>query len=95
MRFPQQKPDETFDLILISEVGYYWGWDDLRQARQSIVDRLKPGGHLLLVHWTQETNYPLRGDEVHDAFLELVSTKLRSLEARRAEKYRLDLFERI
>ncbi|MGB3239998.1 MAG: SAM-dependent methyltransferase [Geitlerinemataceae cyanobacterium] len=95
MRFPQQQPQEVFDLIVVSEVGYYWGWDDLRQARQSIFDRLELGGHLLLVHWTQETNYPLRGDEVHDTFLEWVPTKLRSLEARRAEKYRLDLFERI
>lgn len=95
MNFPQQEPEEVFEAIVLSEVGYYWGWDDLRRAQQRLMERLEPGGHLLLVHWTQETNYPLRGSEVHDSFLELVPTKLRSLVAQQTENYRLDLFERI
>ena len=49
---PATFPDETFDLIVLSEVGYYWSMDDLLTARQLIIDHLRPGGHLLLVHWT-------------------------------------------
>lgn len=95
MRVPEQFPDQTFDLILVSEVGYYWSWDDLRSAQQNILNQLEPGGHLLLVHWTlYAKDYPLSGDEVHDAFFELSPTYLQHLEGRREEQYRLDLFER-
>lgn len=96
MSVPQQYPEQMFDLTLVSEVGYYWCWQDLRTAQQLILDHLEPGGHLLLVHWTlYAKDYPLSGDEVHDAFLELVPTQLRHLKGQREEQYRLDLFERI
>jgi SAM-dependent methyltransferase len=48
MGVPQEYPDETFDLTLVSEVGYYWCWEDLRKAQQLILSHLEPGGHLLL-----------------------------------------------
>lgn len=96
MGVPQEYPHQTFDLTLVSEVGYYWCWEDLRKAQQLILDHLEPGGHLLLVHWTLfAKDYPLSGDEVHEAFLELVPTQLRHLKGQREEQYRLDLFERV
>jgi SAM-dependent methyltransferase len=96
MRVPEEFPDQIFDLIIISEVGYYWNWDDLCRSRQGLLDRLEVGGHLLLVHWTPYTkDYPLSGDAVHDAFLELSPTPLRHFLGKREEQYRLDLFERI
>jgi SAM-dependent methyltransferase len=96
MRIPEAFPDQTFDLILISEVGYYWNWSDLRRSQQGLLDRLEVGGHLLLVHWTlYAKDYPLSGDAVHDAFIELSPTLLRHLSGRREPQYRLDLFERV
>ena len=92
---PQDYPDEMFDLILISEVGYYLNWSDLKKTQQLTIEHLKIGGHLLLVHWTlYAKDYPLTGDEVHDSFLQL-STELKHLKGLRQERYRLDLFERI
>ena len=94
-RIPQNFPDETFDLILVSEVGYYLSWEDLKKTRQLIIDRLEKGGHLLLVHWTLfAKDYPLSGDEVHDCFLQS-DTNLKHLQGLRKEQYRLDLFERV
>jgi SAM-dependent methyltransferase len=94
MRVPEQFPDQTFDLILVSEVGYYWSWEDLKQSQQHILQSLEPGGHLLLVHWTlYAKDYPLSGDEVHEAFLELSPTHLKHQLGQRQEQYRLDLFE--
>jgi predicted TPR repeat methyltransferase len=91
---PQDYPDEMFDLTLLSEVGYYLSWDDLKKTQQLIIQHLHVGGHLLLVHWTLfAKDYPLSGDEVHDSFLQL--TKLKHLTGLRQERYRLDLFERI
>ena len=96
MRVPEQYPDELFDLTLVSEVGYYWSWEDLKKAQQCIIEHLKVGGHLLLVHWTlYARDYPLSGDEVHDSFLQLTPSPLRHLGGQREEQYRLDLFERV
>ncbi len=96
MQVPKEYPTGIFDLTLLSEVGYYWSWDDLKKAQQLIFEHLEPGGHLLLVHWTlYARDYPLSGDEVHNAFLERTGVELRHLEGRREEQYRLDLFERI
>jgi protein-L-isoaspartate O-methyltransferase len=94
MQIPQEYPEEMFDLIVLSEVGYYLSWDDLYQSQKLIIDRLQPKGHLLLVHWTLKAAiYPLTGDEVHESFLQLPNFK--HLKGLRKEKYRLDLLERI
>lgn len=96
LRVPETYPDNIFDLTLVSEVGYYWSWEDLKKAQQCIIEQLEPGGHLLLVHWTlYARDYPLSGDEVHDSFLEVTPSQLRHLKGQRQEQYRLDLFERV
>ncbi len=96
MCVPETYPEQVFDLTLVSEVGYYWSWEDLQKAQQCIIEHLEPGGHLLLVHWTlYARDYPLSGDEVHESFLQLTPTKLQHLRGQREEQYRLDLFERV
>ncbi len=96
MQVPHHYPSRTFDLTVISEVGYYWSKPDLQTAQQKIAEHLEPGGHLLLVHWTPYVDsYPLTGDEVHDAFLQQVGKSYCSLISRREERYRLDLLERL
>jgi len=95
---PTDFPDELFDLIVVSEVGYYWSMNDLLKAQQQMIDHLEVGGHLLLVHWTPFVpDYPLTGDQVHDAFLAKTGENqpLRHLHGHREENYRLDLFERV
>jgi SAM-dependent methyltransferase len=95
MQFPQSAPTENFDLILVSEVGYYWGLADLQTARQRMFDLLEPEGQLLLVHWLPRSpDYPLTGDEVHDYFLQFVPTQLQQLQHQRTDRYRLDLFQK-
>ena len=95
---PGEFPEGPFDLIVVSEVGYYLAMPDLRTLRDLIVKQLAPAGQLLLVHWTPLVHdYPLTGDEVHETFLEVAQPErgpLRHLSGRREEKYRLDLFER-
>ena len=98
MTVPAEFPDECFDLVLVSEVGYYWGWGDLAKSQRLIVDHLTPSGHLLLVHWTPYVaDYPLTGDQVHDAFLAgaAAGNGLQHLISRREQTYRLDLFVRV
>ena len=47
---PQEFPHDSFDLIILSEVGYYWSAPDLLLAKRRIIEHLEQGGHLLLVH---------------------------------------------
>lgn len=97
MQVPAEFPEGQFDLILLSEVGYYWAPADLARAADLMLAALPAGAQLLLVHWTPVVpDYPQTGDEVHDFFLEKAAPggPLAHLHGHRAEKYRLDLFER-
>lgn len=95
MAVPDEFPEEPFDLIVLSEVGYYLSRADLLALRGRIDASLVPGGHLLLAHWTQRIeDCPLSGDEVHALFLEPAADDLRHAASLRAPGYRLDLLER-
>ena len=94
MNFPQQFPDELFDLILVSEVGYYWSREDLKIAQQRILQLLEIGGQLLLVHWLPRSpDYPLTGDEVHESFLNFMPQQLQHVKGINKAQYKLDLFQ--
>ncbi|SFQ57171.1 class I SAM-dependent DNA methyltransferase [Hymenobacter arizonensis] len=98
LRVPDEFPSQEFDLIVVSEVGYYWSEGDLARAAQLLIGALRPGGQLLLVHWTPTVHdYPLTGDYVHEHFLAQVGDNgpLRHLVGQRQETYRLDLLERV
>jgi len=87
-------PNGRFDLILVSEVGYYFSPPDLESLRAQIVTALTPRGHLLLVHYTGETNYPLTADTVHEIFLAAPGRTWLRLKGNRGDSYRLDLLEK-
>lgn len=84
-------PAGGFDLILVSEVGYYFSPADLEILRGNIAAALAPGGHLLLVHFTGETNYPQTADAVHACFLAWEGPAWQRASSHRADRYRLDL----
>lgn len=95
LNVPADYPNEQFDLVVVSEVGYYWSREDLEKAQAKITASLQPKGQLLLVHWLPDVpDYPLTGDDVHDAFMALCPQHLCHILGYRAEQYRLDLFER-
>ena len=97
MRVPAEFPTRQFDLILLSEVGYYWSAADLARAGTQLLNSLRPGGQLLLVHWTPPVHdYPLTGDDVHEFFLAQTTEAgpLRYLTGQRHPTYRLDLLEK-
>lgn len=61
-------PSGEFDLVVLSEVGYYWGATGLERALDSIRTSLTPHGVLIACHWRHPvSDYPLTGDEVHAA----------------------------
>jgi len=97
LRVPDAFPPGRFDLVLTSEVAYYWSPADLERAADAIETCLVPGGLWLLVHWTPLVHdYPQTGDAVHDAIIRRSarSGALRHGQGQRHATYRLDLFER-
>lgn len=63
---PGEWPEGSFDLVVLSEVGYYFAVDDLRDVLDHVCGALEPGGSLLAVHWRHPVeDYPLGGDDVH------------------------------
>ncbi len=64
---PAWWPAETFDLIVLSEMGYYFDRRGLAELIELATGSLEPGGTLMAVHWRGATDYPLNAEEVHDA----------------------------
>ena len=97
MSVPGSFPGENFDLIIMSEVGYFFSLPDLAALHEKIISHLEVNGQLLLVHWTPFVpDFPLTGDQVHDFFMDRSGPEnpFKHIVQYRAEKYRLDLFEK-
>jgi alkylation response protein AidB-like acyl-CoA dehydrogenase len=93
MQIPQEEPSGLFDLIVVSEVAYYWQPEDLDRAIDMFARHQSAGSHLLLVHYTKPVpDYPLTGDQVHEIWLRRPEWRLLTGELH--EGYRLDLLER-
>jgi SAM-dependent methyltransferase len=86
--------DDAYDLIVLSEVVYYWDDADLDAVAAGIRTTLAPGGRLLLVHYTLETDYPKSGDDAVAALGARLRGFVHGEISRRAEAYRLDLWRR-
>ena len=92
LTLPEETPEGPFDLIVASEVLYYWPKGVMLAALRRFEEVLTPGGVLLAVHWRKETKtYPLQGDEVHELLLR--HTRLTNTTTIVEPEYRLDLFE--
>lgn len=58
------------DLIVLSEIAYYFTVADLQAIAGHLGNILQPGGCLLAVHWLGESaDHILHGDEVHEVLL--------------------------
>jgi SAM-dependent methyltransferase len=89
---PEEMPEGPFDLIVASEVLYYWPREVVLEALRSFEEILAQGGVLVAVHWRKETKtYPLQGDEVHELLVR--HARLANVKTIKESEYRLDVFE--
>lgn len=59
-------PSGTFDLVVLSEVGYYLAPDAFGRLVDAIVDGLAEDGDVVACHWTQpEGDFRQSADDVH------------------------------
>ncbi|MBF4635595.1 bifunctional PIG-L family deacetylase/class I SAM-dependent methyltransferase [Agreia pratensis] len=88
---PQEWPDETFDLIVVSEVGYYLAADRLDELVSRAAASLNDGGIVVACHWRHPvSDYPMRGDDVHGAFHR--SARLKCIGGYADDDFLLDVF---
>jgi hypothetical protein len=90
---PDEWPQEFFDLIVLSEIAYYFDEEGLAKVLGSVVKTTQPGAHVLGVHWRGATDYPQSGDEVHERIG--CCTDLRSVVHHVETEFRLDVWERV
>jgi Nodulation protein S (NodS) len=65
---PQDWPEGQFDLIVLSEILYYFAGPDLDHVLNLAAAALQPGATLLAVHWRHPVaEHPRSGDNVHAA----------------------------
>lgn len=88
---PGDWPPGRFDLVMLSEVVYYLDRHDVTRLAARVAASMERGGHVELVHWVRETNYPLSGDEASEHFIGALGTSFGCLAQQRTDDYRLDL----
>ncbi|MHA7154433.1 PIG-L family deacetylase [Arthrobacter sp. TMN-50] len=88
---PRDWPAGAFDLIVISEVGYFLTRTQLLDVVARAVASLTPDGVVLLCHWRHPVDgWELDGDTVHELFRG--SSSLALFAEQCEEDFRIDLF---
>lgn len=93
-RVPEKWPAGRFDLILLSEILYFFDAGDLGRLAAQVAAALAPGGDVVLVHWTGPSKFPHTGDAAVEGFRAALGDAVAPLRADRAENYRLDVLRR-
>ncbi len=91
IQVPREWPAGRFDLILLSEIVYYFAPADLASLAARVRGSLAPGGSALLVAWLGPTGAALSGDAASDGFI--AATGLAPMVQLRRPGYRLDLLQ--
>jgi SAM-dependent methyltransferase len=93
-RVPSDCPDASFDLIVLSELAYYFDDADLTTLLDRAVDSLAPGGDLVAAHWRWPVPEHFRsGDAVHAALA--ARRGLTRLARHEEDDFLLEVFTRV
>lgn len=88
-QIPLDWPDGEFDLIVLSEVGYYC--DDMDLLVRRVLASLTSDGVVLGCHWARAAvDHPRDGRDVHDAFDRVLPRLVHHVE----DDFRLDVWTR-
>ena len=95
-RVPEEFPAGRFDLVVLSEVGYYLTAHELAELYIRVEGALTAGGHVLLVHWLGDSKDHRRTAlEVHDAFTGPAwARSIGTTVVEAASSYRIDVVEK-
>lgn len=90
MRIPEEWPEEQWDLIVLSEIAYYFAPDQWEAVIDRVTASLRPGGEVLLCHWTGDAeDFAQSGAAAHSRFRE--RSGLRGVVEHRDEEFVLEV----
>jgi SAM-dependent methyltransferase len=86
---PETIPNGEIDLVVFSEIGYYFTETQLSSAATELVKRMTPEGTFLAAHWLGSSpDHVLGGDHVHSILQAIPDLTL--LQSERYPGFRLD-----
>lgn len=90
---PRDWPEGRFDLVVVSEIGYFLQHSELEELVRRTEASLTEDGLVLLCHWRHPNEgWELTGDQVHDVFRAL--NGLRVVAEHCEEDFRIDVLAR-
>ena len=85
-------PEDPVDLIVFSEIGYYFSAPELIGIARNLVSRMMPGGEFIAAHWLNPgMDRVLHADAIHCQLL--ANLPLRWLTGERSGGLRIDLWK--
>jgi SAM-dependent methyltransferase len=93
LSLPNSLPGGKFDLIVFSEIGYYFSEPALAALSRQLVGRLYSGGLFVACHWLGSSpDHLLTGDRVHEILAQ--TPGISHINTERHPQFRLDTWER-
>lgn len=87
----ERLPEGSFDLIVFSELGYYFTASLLERIARVLLERLSPGAEFVAVHWRgRSEDHVLHGDEVHAILEQTLRKRCRRRKTECYREFRLD-----
>jgi SAM-dependent methyltransferase len=87
-------PPGNFDLIVFSELGYYFSAAVLARLIRALAKHITPGGEFVAVHWRgRSEDHLLHGDAVHAILKATLKKRYIWLKGERYREFRLDLWQ--
>jgi len=92
--FSEQEDFGRFDLVVLSEIGYYFCAPEWRKISERCVATMNSGSTLLAAHWLGNSpDHQMSGDEVHSILAANAALRLEYSE--RYELFRIDRWMRV
>jgi hypothetical protein len=89
---PEQWPAGPLDLIVLSEIAYYFDQPDLEDIVTLALGSSRARAHVVGVHWRGCTDYPLSGERAHEVID--ASPQLARIVHHMEHDFVLDIWER-
>ncbi len=91
LAMPAEQPAGRFDLIVLSEILYYFEPGTVAAMADAVAAIAAPAADILLVHWLGPTpDYPMTGDGAVAAFVAALGDRATLTLQQRRTEYRLD-----
>jgi SAM-dependent methyltransferase len=88
-------PRGPFDLIVFSELGYYFEEAPLKRIAESLSGALETGGELIAVHWLGiSEDHLLHGNQVHTILKDALTPHCDWIKGARHPGFRMDTWRR-